>query len=167
MRYVNISIGTNDSFLTNKAVQEVCAAGYDIEYRNYDSADLDEDPLCLAEAVEFISGADFVTIKVHGDTSYCKKFDKLQGAIELHHVCMHLSCTDDCVTEAFRKHFIGTDDEYDLVMRYAVLGGDKNYASLMMWALRRFDGQDVEVPDPIRPITEGIYYPGLEDTSFS
>jgi len=167
VRYVNISIGTNDSFLTNKAVQEVCAAGYDIEYRNYDSADLDEDPLCLAEAVEFISGADFVTIKVHGDTSYCKKFDKLQGAIELHHVCMHLSCTDDCVTEAFRKHFIGTDEEYDLVMRYTVLGGDKNYASLMMWALRRFDGQDVEVPDPIRPITEGIYYPGLEDTSFS
>ncbi|MBQ9690479.1 MAG: hypothetical protein IJV47_07735, partial [Candidatus Methanomethylophilaceae archaeon] len=117
MRYVNISIGTMDSFLMNKAVEEVRGMGYDIEYRNFDNTDLDEDPLFLAEAVEFISGADFVTIKVHVDISYLKKFDKISNALQMHHVCMHLSCTDDCVTEAFRDYFLGTDDEYDLVMR--------------------------------------------------
>jgi len=166
MRYVNISIGTMDSFLMNKAVEEVRGMGYDIEYRNFDNTDLDEDPLFLAEAVEFISGADFVTIKVHGDTSYCKKFDKISNALQMHHVCMHLSCTDDCVTEAFRDYFLGTDDEYDLVMRYAVLGGDGNFISLIKWALNRFDGLDLEIDPPIRPRTEGVYYPGREVCSF-
>ena len=166
MRFVNISIGTMDSFLMNKAVQEVRDMGYDIDYRNFDNTDLDEDPLFLADAVQFISGADFVTIKVHGDTSYCKKFDKIRDALEVHHVCMHLSCTDDCVTEAFRSFFIGTDEEYDLVMRYAVLGGDDNFISLLKWALNRFDGLDLEVNPPICPLTEGVYYPGEEPYTF-
>jgi len=166
MRYVNISIGTMDSFLTNKAVQDVRAMGFDIDYRNYDNTDLDEDPLFLADAIEFISGADFVTIKVHGDTSYCKKFDKIRSALELHHVCMHLSCTDDCVTEAFRDFFIGTDEEYDLVMRYAVLGGDENFISLLKWALNRFEGLNLDFDPPISPLTEGVYYPGHEAYSF-
>ena len=166
MRYVNISIGTMDSFLMNNAVREVQAMGYDIDYRNYDNTDLDEDPLFLADAVRFISEADFVTIKVHGDTSYCKKFDKIKAALDVHHVCMHLSCTDDCVTEAFRDSFLGTDEEYDLVMRYAVLGGDDNFVSLLKWALNRFDHLGLEVPPPVCPITEGIYYPGHSPYTF-
>ena len=167
MRYVNISIGTMDSFLMNEAVNRVRDEGYDVDYHNYDNSDLDEDPLFLAEAVAVISGADFVTMKVHGDTSYCKKFDKLREAIETHHVCMHLSCTDSCVTDAFRSYFTGTDEEYNLIMRYAVLGGDDNFVSLIKWGLKRFDGIELDIKDPIRPETEGIYYPGREDTSFS
>ncbi len=167
MRYVNISIGTMDSFLMNKAVQEVREMGYDIDYRNFDNTDLDEDPLFLADAIQFISGADFVTIKVHGDTTYCKKFDKIRDALEVHHVCMHLSCTDDCVTEAFRDFFLGTDEEYDLVMRYTVLGGDDNFISLLKWALNRFDGLNLAIDPPKCPLTEGVYYPGKEPFTFS
>jgi len=166
MRYVNISIGTMDSFLTNKAVGDVIAMGYDIDYRNFDNTDLDEDPLFLADAVKFISGADLVTIKVHGDTSYCKKFDKLRDAIEQHHVCMHLSCTDACVTDAFRGYFLGTDEEYDLVMKYSVLGGDDNFVSMLKWALNKYDGLHLEVDPPKHPHTEGIYYPGREYMTF-
>ena len=167
MRYVNISIGTMDSFLMNKAVQEVREMGYDIDYRNFDNTDLDEDPLFLADAIQFISGADFVTIKVHGDTTYCKKFDKIRDALEVHHVCMHLSCTDDCVTEAFRDFFLGTDEEYDLVMRYTVLGGNDNFISLLKWALNRFDGLNLAIDPPKCPLTEGVYYPGKEPFTFS
>ena len=167
MRYVNISIGTIDSFLMNKAVGDVREMGYDIDYHNYDNVDLDSDPLYLADAVEVISNADFVTIKVHGDTSYCKKFDKIRNAIEQHHVCMHLSCTDDCVTQAFREYFKGTDEEYALIMKYAVLGGDDNFVSLIKWAIRKFDGIELEIPEPIHPKTEGIYYPGRDYMTFS
>ena len=167
MRFVNISIGTIDSFLMNEAVRRVRSEGYEVDYHNYDNTDLDEDPLFLADAVKVISEADLVTIKVHGDTSYCKKFDKIRNAIEVHHVCMHLSCTDACVTEAFRGYFSGSDEEYDLVMKYAVLGGDDNFVSLIKWGIRRFDGIQLDVPEPVHPKTEGIYYPGREDVSFS
>ena len=166
MRYVNISIGTIDSFLMNTAVNKVREMGYDIDYHNYDNVDLDEDPLFLADAIKVISEADFITVKVHGDTCYCKKFDKIKEAVEIHHVCMHLSCTDDCVTEAFRSYFDGSDEDYMRVMAYAVLGGDNNFVSLLKWALRRFDGLDLELPEPEHPITEGVYYPGLDDHDF-
>jgi cobaltochelatase CobN len=151
MRYVNISIGTKDSFLMNEAVNRVRAEGYDVDYHNYDNMDLDEDPLFLADAIAVISQADLVTIKVHGDTSYCKKFDKIEAALKLHHVSMHLSCTDTCVTDVFRDYFLGTDEEYDLVMKYAVLGGDDNFVSLLKWGLRKYDGLDVEIPEPVHP----------------
>jgi len=163
MKYVNISIGTMDSFLMNEAVKIVKSEGYDVEYHNYDNVDLDEDPLFLADAVKVISEADFITIKVHGDTSYCKKFDKIKDAIELHNICTHLSCTDACVTDAFRYFFTGTDEEYNLIMCYSIFGGDDNFVSLIKWGLRKFDGLDIDIPEPAHPITEGVYYPGLED----
>ena len=134
MRFVNISIGTMDSYLMNEAVRIVREEGYDIDYHNYDNTELDDDPLYLADAIREISKADFITVKVHGDTSYCKKFDKIRDAVESHGVCMHLSCTDACVTDAFRSYFLGTDEEYDLIMAYYVFGGDENFVSLLKWA---------------------------------
>jgi len=163
MRFVNISIGTIDSYLMNEAVKSVRSEGYDVDYHNYDNVDLDDDPLYLASAIKVISKADFITIKVHGDTSYCKKFDKILNTIEKHSICTHLSCTDDCVTDAFRRLFIGTDEEYGRIMAYAVLGGDDNFEALIKWGLRRFDGIDLEVAEPKHPLTEGVYIPGSDD----
>ena len=163
MKYVNISIGTMDSFLMNEAVKIIQSQGFELDYHNYDNADLDEDPLFLADAVKVISEADFITIKVHGDTSYCKKFDKIKNAIETHNICTHLSCTDACVTDAFRYMFTGSDDDYNLIMAYSVFGGNDNFTSLIKWGLKRFDGLDLEIPEPAHPITEGVYYPGSND----
>ncbi len=163
MKYVNISIGTIDSFLMNEAVNIVRSEGYDIDYHNYDNVDLDEDPLFLAEAIDVISEADFITIKVHGDTSYCKKFDKIRNTIELHNISTHLSCTDACVTDAFRKYFLGTDEEYSLIMSYAIFGGDENFVSLIKWALNKFDNLGIPVDLPRHPLTEGVYYPGSDN----
>ena len=167
MRYVNISIGTKDSFLLNRAASEVRAEHPALEYYNYDSADLDSDPLLLTEALMEVAGADFVTLRVHGDTSYMKRFDRLLGAIESNAICVLLSCTDECVTQEYRRLFDGDDEEYGRVLSYYVLGGEVNFRSLVLWAVGRFDGADVDVPQPERPLAQGIYYPGREDTSFA
>ncbi len=45
MRYVNIAVGTNDSFLMNKAVNTIRSMGYEVDYHYYNGSDLDEDPL--------------------------------------------------------------------------------------------------------------------------
>ena len=137
-----------------------------LEYTNYDSADLDSDPELLLKAVGEVSSADFVTLKVHGDTSYMKRFDRLRGAIDGGDVRALLSCTDDPVTEEFRYMFRGPDDEYRLASSYFLLGGEANFRSLFLWALNRFGGLDVEVPEPVRPPAQGIYYPGRADVSF-
>ena len=86
MRFVNISIGTKDSFLLNRTASEVGAEFPDFRYVNYDSADLDSDPELLLQACDEVSGAQFVTMKVHGDTSYMKRFDRLRKVIESNRV---------------------------------------------------------------------------------
>ncbi len=160
MRFVNISIGTKDSFLLNRTASEVGAEFPGFQYINYDSADLDSDPELLMQACDEVSGARFVTMKVHGDTSYMKRFDRLKKVIKSNGVCALLVCTEDCVTQSFRYMFDGTDEEFDLARSYYVLGGDGNIRSLFLWAIRRFDRIDIDVPRPSRPPAQGIYMPG-------
>ena len=160
MRFVNISIGTKDSFLLNRTASEVGAEFPDFRYVNYDSADLDSDPELLLQACDEVSGAQLVTMKVHGDTSYMKRFDRLRKVIESNKVSVLLVCTEECVTQSFRYMFDGTDEEFDLARSYYVLGGDGNIRSLFLWAIRRFDCVDIDVPRPTRPPAQGIYMPG-------
>lgn len=166
MHLINISIGTKDSFLLNRAADQVRSEGLPLEYRNYDSSDLDSDPRLLAEALGDVRSADLVTLKVHGDTSYMKRFDRLLGAIESEGTCALLQCTDECVSEDFRRLFDGDDEDYRAALTYYTLAGDSNFRSLLLWALRRFDGLEVDVPEPVRPPAQGVYIPGMEDTSF-
>ena len=163
MRYVNISIGTKDSHMMNLAVAGLRDSDFGFEYRCYDSSDLDADPVLLSEALEYVSGADMVSMKVHGDTSYFKRFDRLEAVLRDGGICTVLECTDDGVTESFRGMFHGDDDEYRDCIAYIRLGGDENFSSLVRWALRRFGGEDVEVPAPVHPPAQGVYRPGLED----
>ena len=67
------------------------------------------------------------------------------------------------MTDAFRYMFTGSDDDYNLIMAYSVFGGNDNFTSLIKWGLKRFDGLDLEIPEPAHPITEGVYYPGSND----
>ncbi len=166
MLFVNISVGTKDSFLLNKAAAEVAVGHPGLRYANYDSADLDSDPELLLKAVSDVKMADFVALKVHGDTSYMKKFDRIAGALEEGGASALLDCTDDEVTVRFRPLFKGDDAGYVLARSYYVLGGDANFTSLFLWALREFGGEDVEVPEPEMPPAQGIYYPGREGVGF-
>ncbi len=168
MRFVNISIGTKDSFLLNRTASEVGAEFPEFRYINYDSADLDSDPELLLQACDEVSEAQLVTMKVHGDTSYMKRFDRLRKVIESGKVSALLVCTEECVTESFRYMFDGTDEEFDLARSYYVLGGDANIRSLFLWAIRRFDHIDIDVPGPTRPPAQGIHMPerGIEFQSY-
>lgn len=163
MRFVNISIGTKDSHMMNLSVSHLKAEGYDFEYRCFDSSDLDDDPVLLSEALDYVSDADMVSMKVHGDTSYFKKFDRLEAVLLSNSVCTVLECTDDGVTESFRGMFHGDDVDHRRCIAYIRLGGHDNFSSLILWGLRRFDGIDAEVPEPVHPPAQGVYRPGLED----
>lgn len=166
MYFVNISIGTNDSFLLNETASRLKGELPFFDYINFDSSDLDSDPVLLHEAMRIVAESDFVTIKVHGDPSFMKKFDRLEEAIRSNGVSALLCCTDEGVTTDYRWMFGGTDEEFDLALTYFSLGGDENYRSLMLWAIRRCEGADVEIPAPVVPPAQGVYYPGMEDISF-
>ena len=75
MRFTHISIGTKDAHMMNGAVRGLNSEGHSFEFRCFDASDLDDDPHLLAEALEFVRGSDVLTLKVHGDTSYFRKFN--------------------------------------------------------------------------------------------
>ena len=162
MKFVHLSVGTKDCYIMNVAVNGLRGKGYEFDYSGYDSADLDEDELLFREFLDDISDADIISARVHGDTCYFKKFDRLKDRIIDKGIPLLLLCTDEEVTEAFRKMFPGDDQEYRRLLTYVTLGGDENYMSLLSWAIRKYDGTDIEVRDPVMPPSEGLYYPGRE-----
>lgn len=158
MRFVNIAVGTNDSSDMNRAVEGL-SEEYGLEYRSYDSSSLDSDPILMSEMIDFVSGADLVAIRVHGDTSYFKRFGKLKEVVESNRVSTLLVCTEEEVTSENRHLFLGTDEEYTLLLTYYELGGNGNYRSMLMWCIRRFDNRDLEVPEPQRLPMQGVLLP--------
>ena len=165
MRFAHVSVGTNDGHSFDLAVSSLRAEGLDFEFEYFDSTDLDSDPLKLQDAIDYVSGSQFLSMRVHGDTCYFKKFDRLKKAIESYGIDTVLECTDDDVMDNFRYMFKGSDEDHLRCVAYLTLGGDENLGSLIRWAIRSA-GADIEVPDPIHPPAQGIYYPGRESIDF-
>ena len=131
MKLVHISIGTKDSHMMNSAVRHILSEGYDLEFHCFDAADLDADPVLLADALRTVASSDMLTLKVHGDTSYFKQFDRLERTLADYDVSALLDCTDQSVIDAYRHLFKGTDEDHLLGLTYLELGGDENSASLI------------------------------------
>ena len=55
MFFVNISIGTNDSFLLNETASRLKGELPFFDYINFDSSDLDSDPVLLHEAMRIVA----------------------------------------------------------------------------------------------------------------
>ena len=160
-----MSICTKDSYLMTNTVNRLLDEGLSLDYVGYDSADLESDEILFCRFLNEVENADFMTVIVHGDTSFFKKYNRFKESLESADKSALLICTDDEVTRDYRHLFKGTDEEYLQAIRYMMLGGE-NYRSLILWLLRKIDGAEVEVPDPIMPPTEGTYYPDRSDISF-
>lgn len=140
--------------------------GLALDYENFDSEILDSDPILLNNALTAVANSDFVTIKVHGDTSYMKRFNRLEETIRSKGVNTILCCNDEDVVMTYRWMFHGDDEEFELAQTFFTLGGEDNYRGLILWAIRDVEGGDIEVPSPTVPPAQGIYHPGRKDISF-
>lgn len=153
-----ISICSKDSHCLDAATKELRSEGYEIDLLQADSSDMDEDMIFLSEVCKKTSDADFIVVKVHGDVTYFKKFDRLKDAIDRNGRAAFLSCTEEWVMKEYKYMFRGNKD-YDLINTYITLGGDSNYRGLLCWALNTFGGADLKLPDPEVPPAQGAYHP--------
>ncbi len=165
MKYVHLSICTKDSYILNKTVSDMESDGFSLSYRGYDSVDLDREEAIFRQFMADVAEAEFMTIIVHGDTSFFKKFPRFRAVLEESGLSAILICTDDEVTRDFRHLFKGSDEDYRLALTYMSLGGE-NYRNLLLWSMRKYDGLDIEVDEPQVPPAQGIYYPGRGEIGF-
>ena len=158
MHMVIISICTKDSHSLDNVAAQLRREGYEITLTCADSADLEEDVILFSNILDKVSEADLILIKVHGDVSYFKKFDKLKDAIDKENKIAFLTCTEEWVQDEYRYMFRERED-YDSVDAFITLGGDENNTGFLKWALNTFDSTNIEVPAPLIPPAQGAYHP--------
>ncbi len=160
MKVVSISIGANHGHDFDGAARRLRSEGYDIEVIGADSCDMDADVLFNRRILSEVSGSGAVFIRVHGDVTYFKKFAGLEKEITRNGICAFLVCdSEGRVTNEYRRLFTGTDEDFALLTRYVVPGGENNYRSALLWALKTIGQADGELPEPEIPPAQGAYTP--------
>ena len=160
MRIVVLSICTKDSHCLDEAVKHLASEGFDIDLACFDSVDLDDNVILLNSLLDKLRDSDFAVIKVHGDVTYFKKFDKVKDVVDRYNKTAFLSCTEEWVSEEHRYMFRDRSG-YDLVDAFVSLGGPDNHLSLVKWILRYIGGEHIDVPDPVIPVAQGAYHPKM------
>lgn len=155
-----LGIGGHAGHAMRPAAEALVASGYDVEMSCADAVALDDDPERLAAFLGTVRRSDILFIDVHGDVSYFKHFGSLRNEVERSGVNTLLFGCEEAVVLGYRGWFDGNDEDYGMLKLLESLGGDDNHRSALLWCLRRYDGVDAEIPDPVIPMAQGVYVPG-------
>ena len=155
-----IGIGCHGGFVMNEPAEALRREGYDITLYAGDSVTLDEDIDKLREFLDDVSKCDFLFINGHGDVSFFRHWPNLKKVLEKNHVSAIVSGIDESLCALYRDLFLQSPEDFAIVRKLEAIGGDENQLSALKWALKTFDHVDIEVPDAIMPMAQGVYVPG-------
>jgi cobaltochelatase CobN len=160
-----IGIGSKDGHVMDAAADMLRKEGYEFDLEGSDYTMLNEDPLKFDSFMRLVEVSDLLIIKVHGDVTYLRKFDRLKEVIERSGCSALLVCTEPKLMDEYRFMFRQSEEEYRLLRTLVTVGGDVNNRSVLLWALRTFAHVDVEIPAPFMPMAQGVYHPGMSAVS--
>lgn len=159
VKLINIAAGARDSAVIVPVARSLKERGMNVEVQCADSEDLDTDERAFQGILRATKEADMIVVRLHSDTSHFKKWDRFKEVAEGAKGLLFVDSHMDEVMREVRPLFSGSDEDYALLREFVELGGDENNKGLLLWALRFCDGADVEVPQPCKQRTEGVYHP--------
>ncbi len=166
MKAVVISVRVRDgSYLASSLVQ-LKQDGHDIDVCEFDYGDIDNDPDTFMEVLDSIEDADILFIWVSGNLEYFKNHKVLMKKAATKGVVTYIFNANRERAEENRDVFEYPDEDYDQIYNYALMGGSSNFRAIGLWMLNRFCNENNELPEPITPLAQGVYFPGCSDTSF-
>ena len=160
-----IGIGSHSGFVMNQPAEELRRQGFDITIYAGDSVTLDTELDQLRDYLDKVSDCDFAFINAHGDVSFFRHWKNLKEVLEKNHVSAIVSGVDESVTLQYRDLFLQSNEDFSLIHRLEIIGGDENHLSSLKWTLKTFDHAEIEVPQPVIPRAQGVYVPGKGDFS--
>lgn len=164
-RLINIDIRVRDGVSLRGAADFHISNGYGIELHEYSSDSMDRDVRLLDDLVSRIPGTDAITVRITGDFSLFRGWEAVRSCAEENGVPIIVVFNVADQSLPYRS-LSGLDGcEFDLVQKLLGWGGPANQRAFIAWCLRRFDGADIEVPEPERPPAQGAYVPGSDDAS--
>ena len=156
-----LGIGTHGGFVLEPAARELRKEGHEITLFCEDSATLDQELELIPGFLEKVRKSDLLLLNVHGDVTYFRHFDSLKNLMDSSDIPVLLYGCEEAVVLSYRKYFRGSDEDYSKLLTLESIGGDDNHRAALLWALKHFDGADVEVPEPVLPLAQGVYVPGI------
>ena len=155
-----LGIGAHGGFILSTPAECLRKEGYDITLYSADSSVLDDEMEELYDFLERVSSCDFIFIHAHGDVTFFRHWSNLVKTLKKNDIPAIVCGVEPDVALQYRDLFLQGQEEYERVYKLETIGGDENHISSLKWALRTFDGIDIEVPDAIIPPAQGVYVPG-------
>jgi len=154
-----IGIGSHSGFVIESPAEELRKEGYDIELVLGDSVTMDEEIDKLQDYLDRVADCDFIFVNAHGDVSYFRHWSNLKKVIDKHHISTLVSGVEDSFAVLYRDLFLQSQEDYSLLYKLLSIGGDENIKSSLIWVLKTIGGIDIEVPEPVMPLAQGVYVP--------
>ena len=166
MKTVIISVRIRDGSYLSAAINSLHDLGYGIEATEYDYGDVDSRPEVLTRLLEDLDDAGFLVIWISGNLEYFKNYSMVLKKAEFRSIPTFVYSMSREVSDPHRGRFPFEDGDYELLYRYALLGGPSNMRGFALWISNRFAGTDETLPEPVRPPAQGVYVKDCDDTSF-
>ena len=157
-----LSVMNRDGVIIGKAMAEADVPAH-IRITCTDSETIDGDERSFVSFMNAVKESDVFFIKLHGDHSWYKKFDRMMKIVEKKDINMLYYGSLPETDAEYRHHFKHDETDYRLVRSFLGLGGKTNMDSLAKWACSKILGISLTVPDPVLGRTDGIYVHGAEE----
>jgi cobaltochelatase CobN len=149
-----LAIGAHGGFVLEPAARELRKEGHEITLFCEDSTNLDEELELIPGFLDKVRKSDLLFLNVHGDVTYFRHFDSLKSLMDSSDISVLLYGCEEGVVLSYRKYFRGSDEDYTKLLTLESIGGDDNHRAALLWALKHFDGADVEIPEPVLPLAQ-------------
>ena len=166
MKIINISVRIHDGSYVPPVADGLSEEGYDITAEDYDYRDIDTDGRTLSALLDSLERSDFLIIWVSGNLEYFRSSGTvIKKAQQCSVPIFVFNYSRDRGIET-RDLFPYGDDDYDLLYRYAFLGGKANLRGMLLLVIGLLERRKMVLPDPVIQPPQGVYVPGCDDTSF-
>ena len=159
MKLVDVTSGTMGGSTLRHTVDELRERFPEIELMEGSSEALDSSERTFQAFLGGLEGADLAIIHLHAGAAYFRKFDRLRAALAGKGVPTFVHSNIPEEMEEMGVLFPFPPEDHVMMRSFIELGGEKNERGMVLWALSRVGGRNVEVPAPVRSPTEGYYHP--------
>ena len=166
MRTTIISVRIRDGSYLSAAINSLSEEGLDIHASEFDYGDIDSRPEVLTSLLDTLDDTDFLFLWVSGNLEYFKNSRMVLKKAKSRSIPVFVYNLNREEADRYRDLFPYSDDDYEMVYRYSLMGGPANMRGVGIWIARAFLGSDVPLPEPEMPPAQGVYVPGCDDTSF-
>ena len=162
LKVVDVCSGGSGGDSLSRAVGSLQGLGLPLQCVELSSEAMDGDERSFQDSLKHTVDADLVILRLHGGIPYFRKFHRFMESLPSDAQVIVKSEIPEEMGD-YRHLLRFPDDAFRLLISYLKLGGEANEKALLIWAGRHLKGWDVDVPEPVRPRTEGLYHPDWPD----